>query len=274
MALPQTIETLKNIPIPDLGKVREQRTGARLWALDREAPQSGELLVDVDLRGVPHYAHAHNPPYYEIIPGSVSRLYVRTSIKETLHRINDELRSAGLELYIYDAWRTQATQSYCRDVWFYDYLKRAEPLWSDEQIRDEIGKYWAAGPRTEVELDPSSPPPHATGGVVDLTIAFVGGEPLWMGTIFDDVSVAAHTDYLEQHLPIERSFTYEEGLRNRRLLYWTMTHAGFEVNPNEWWHFSWGDQFWAKIQSWRHGTKVAAHYSAATPADWNSRLSQ
>ncbi|MFM7652374.1 MAG: D-alanyl-D-alanine dipeptidase, partial [Vulcanococcus sp.] len=31
--------------------------------------------------------------------------------------------------------------------------------------------------------------------------------------------------------------------------------AGFEQHPNEWWHFSYGDQLWA----WRAGQDVACY---------------
>jgi D-alanyl-D-alanine dipeptidase len=37
-----------------------------------------------------------------------------------------------------------------------------------------------------------------------------------------------------------------------------MTDAGFANYPNEWWHFSWGDQMWAKMAGER-----AAHYGLA-----------
>ena len=32
---------------------------------------------------------------------------------------------------------------------------------------------------------------------------------------------------------------------NRRLLYNVMTEAGFTNLPSEWWHYDYGDKFWA-----------------------------
>ena len=32
-----------------------------------------------------------------------------------------------------------------------------------------------------------------------------------------------------------------------RLLHWLMTEEGFAGHPDEWWHFSWGDQMWAAL---------------------------
>ena len=57
----------------------------------------------------------------------------------------------------------------------------------------EVEKYWAA-PTTSQD----SPAPHSTGGAVDLTICKIrNGEPLYMGSIFDDATELAHTDYFE-----------------------------------------------------------------------------
>jgi zinc D-Ala-D-Ala dipeptidase len=78
-----------------------------------------------------------------------------------------------------------------------------------------------------------------------------------VGSIFDDVSVLAHTDHFEQYENSQR-YSDDEALHNRRILYWTMTEVGFANNPNEWWHFSWGDQMWAKIVG-----SASAHYGLA-----------
>jgi D-alanyl-D-alanine dipeptidase len=37
-----------------------------------------------------------------------------------------------------------------------------------------------------------------------------------------------------------------------------MTEEGFAGLPDEWWHFSWGDQMWARLTS-----APAAHYGLA-----------
>ena len=37
----------------------------------------------------------------------------------------------------------------------------------------------------------------------------------------------------------------EEIIRNRRLLYHVMTENGFTNLPSEWWHYDYGDRFWA-----------------------------
>jgi len=127
----------------------------------------------------------------------------------------------------------------------------------------EVEKYWARGAPTLQDIDPMSPPPHATGAATDLTLCTVRGDLLWMGTIFDDVTERAHPDFLERESGI--SMSDDEARKNRRLLYWLMREAGFQVNPTEWWHFSWGDQMWAKLASTRGDTHISAWYSVVNP---------
>ena len=82
-----------------------------------------------------------------------------------------------------------------------------------------------------------------------------------MGGVFDDPAELSHTAYFEKinaeqatgqyRLPLG----YTEALRNRRLLYWAMTGAGFANYPYEWWHFDWGTQFWIPNSTWSDGSE-------------------
>ncbi|MES1200940.1 MAG: M15 family metallopeptidase, partial [Pseudomonadota bacterium] len=99
----------------------------------------------------------------------------------------------------------------------------------------------------------------ATGGAVDLTIVWQDGEPLYMGSLFDDATALAGTDRFERDMD-EPSFSHDEARANRRLLYWLMIEAGFSNHPDEWWHYSYGDQMWAI-----HMGKPAALYGLAEP---------
>ena len=37
--------------------------------------------------------------------------------------------------------------------------------------------------------------------------------------------------------------------KNRQILWQVMTKAGFRRHPQEWWHFSYGDQLWAWLEN-------------------------
>jgi D-alanyl-D-alanine dipeptidase len=74
-----------------------------------------------------------------------------------------------------------------------------------------------------------------------LTIVDEQGKPLDMGTEFDSFKETAHTAYFEK-----QNGKQAEAIReNRRLLYHVMTAAGFTNLPTEWWHYDYGDRFWA-----------------------------
>ncbi len=87
--------------------------------------------------------------------------------------------------------------------------------------------------------DPDLMPPHSTGGTLDLTIYdTTTGIDVPMGTLVDEV---ANHRVWTWSIP-----THETEIRkNRSLLYFCMTKAGFVNCPTEWWHYSYGDQEWA-----------------------------
>lgn len=68
-----------------------------------------------------------------------------------------------------------------------------------------------------------------------------------MGTPCDYVGPETATNYYE-NLASKRTLTKaeEEILRNRRMLYNALVAEGFTNYSEEWWHFSFGDQMWAK----------------------------
>jgi len=207
------------------------------------------------LRGRNFYAHDRNPPYWRTIDGAVDELWVRASVGARLQAVDKRLADAGLRLYLFDAWRPRAVQTYFHDVWMPQELRARNPGMDEDAIRAETGRYWAAP-----TVDANSPAPHSTGGAVDLTVVWEDGEPLHMGGLFDDPTAISHTDRLERAYDDTGSYSMEEARASRRLIYWVMTEAGFANHPDEWWHYSWGDQMWAKLTG-----APAAHYGPAEP---------
>lgn len=83
-------------------------------------------------------------------------------------------------------------------------------------------------------------PPHSTGGAVDIEIIDAAGRPLDFGMELRDWNI----------VPSELCETGFDDLpdmvvANRKLLLETMAAEGFVNYPREWWHFSYGDQYWA-----------------------------
>ncbi|HJO98721.1 MAG: M15 family metallopeptidase [Acidimicrobiales bacterium] len=90
----------------------------------------------------------------------------------------------------------------------------------------------------EPDPDPQRPPPHLTGGAVDLTLTH-DGVALAPGTGFDDMTPASAAAALEATTGPDREV--------RRLLFWSMKAAGFVVFDSEWWHFEYGTRRWGAV---------------------------
>ena len=232
-------------PPPAFAEVNSRKQGYRdSVPIDLECSAANERCIDVrdiGIAGHNHYNTASNPPYFVQVPGSVPQLWLREGVVERLQKVNTRLKPAGLELYLFDAWRPQAIQSYFHGTWFPAWLRENRPELSDEELSIEVESYWAAPSKGE-----SSPSPHSTGGAVDLTLRFLDtGQPIYMGGIFDDLTENAHTDWFER--TDASSMSDHIARTNRRLLYNVMSSVGFANNPTEWWHYSFGDQMWAKL---------------------------
>ena len=239
------MQELRERPIPDQAAIRNRPSGWRAKIpIDRAGAAFSEPLVDIHARGIAgenFYYSERNPPYWRRITGSVPDLLARTSVAGRLARVNARLQPHGLELYVFDAWRPRAVQAYFHDVWVPAELQRRDPSLTGDALRREVGRYWSAPTSNE-----DAPAPHSTGSALDLTLRWIGGEQLWLGSLFDDASPIAHRDRMETHADA-MSFSDEEARFNRRLLHWVMSDAGFVGYSEEWWHFSHGDQYWAGV---------------------------
>lgn len=239
----------KKVPIPnpnfDIESIRNYQT----IKIDNTHPLFKEELVDLrefGIKGINYYHSQYSPPYYHSIPGSISKLKTRKTVAEKLRRVNEKLKSVGIELFVFDAFRPLAVQNYFYYQWVPQYLRSIYPEKDEAWIEKEVNSYWAKGARNKEELL-ASIPPHSTGAAVDLTLCFKEtGHLLEMGSIFDDITERSHSTYFENYEDC-KSFTFIEAKKNRRLLYHLMSSEEFTQHPKEWWHFSYGDQMWALI---------------------------
>ncbi len=253
-----TLQHLRDRPIGDQDSARAARKGFRQRiAIARDSRLFGEQVVearDMGLAGENFYAGTRNPPYWQRVDGATDRLWLRRTVAEKLAQVNARAGEAGLELFLFDAWRPRQVQAYFHDVWMPRALQRRNPSLAGAALIEEVERYWAAPSDSE-----ASPAPHATAAAVDLTLRWKGGEQLWMGSLFDDVTALAHRGRFENLDADNFSFSDQEARSNRRLLHWLMVEEGFAGHPDEWWHFSWGDQMWAALTG-----APAAHYGLAT----------
>lgn len=256
-----SLQELRNLAIPDQNSAKERRKGFRDYPIEHSDPRSTEPLVDIvsaGIKGLSFYHRRDNPPYYVSVPGSLPNILLRKGIVAQLAAVNTFLRKFDVELFVHDGFRPVAVQKYFYEKWMPDYLRSKNPTLNGAELTAAVEQYWSRPPTPEeVRTKPS---PHLTGAAVDLGLAYCStGHLVDMGGLFDDPNEISHRDRLEKEPAVNVSI--EEGRAWRRVLHWAMTAHGFHGHPNEWWHFSIGDQLWAKLAG-----EKAAYYGAALEA--------
>ena len=209
----------------------------------REFPDIGSYKIDkhdepmINLR---YMGFLVEPRYYlQGIEGAVPECYARESVVEMLKKAAHLLPS-HLMLKIYDAYRPIQVQQSLWDMYRKKVVEESKDAnLTDEEI-DKKTSFFVSKP----SYDPKVPSLHNTGGAVDLTLVTTRGHyALNMGCDFDDFTPKAWTNHFEEDY--EEHEVNTEARENRRLLYSVMTEAGFTNLPSEWWHFDYGDKFWA-----------------------------
>ena len=149
------------------------------------------------------YATSNNFTRKRMYTGNMRQTFLRLPAAEALAKVQQELKTRGLGLKIFDAYRP-----YSVTVKFW------------ELIKDE--KYVA---------NPAKGSGHNRGLAVDLTIIEVSTKKeLDMGTGFDNFTDSAHHTFNNLEPEVKQ---------NRKLLKDIMKKYGFEMFDTEWWHYSW-----------------------------------
>lgn len=159
-----------------------------------------------------------------------ARAPVRAGLAERLARAASAL-PAGLRLRVVEGHRSAADQraavaSYASE------LRLLHPHLTDAELRHLTSRFVA----------PLEVAPHVAGAAVDLTLVDVCGDPLDLGTPIDATPeqsdgacyFAAHGIGADAHA-------------HRSLLARVLGGAGLVNYPTEWWHWSYGDRYWALV---------------------------
>ncbi|MFI0978316.1 M15 family metallopeptidase [Streptomyces sp. NPDC021093] len=182
--------------------------------------ECGEPLVDVRKSGLRTGGERLDAAgaYAHLREGVVQRL---------LHA--QELLPDGLRLVIVEGYRPPELQR----EYFEEYaaeLRALNPDWNAAELRSAASRY----------VSPPEIAPHSAGGAVDLTLADADGRELDMGTRMnaspEESAGACYT---------EGPGVSPEGRANRAVLGTALTAAGLVNYPTEWWHWSYGDRYWA-----------------------------
>ncbi|MGV0108273.1 D-alanyl-D-alanine dipeptidase [Nostoc sp. DSM 114160] len=209
--------------------------------------ECGEPLIAIPLElfavESPHPYEKLGAPY-----GDRSPYYLRQSVIENLLQAQNYLNllHPNWRIQIFDAYRPIAVQQFMVDYSFAQAV-RERGLTEVELSPNQRQEIWEAvyGIWAAPSLDAKTPPPHSTGGAVDVTLVDDAGQIVNMGSPIDEMSERSHPDYYANS---DRPETQKYHVR-RQLLQDVMLKAGFQRNPREWWHFSIGDQMWAWLNN-------------------------
>lgn len=217
---------------------------------------NGEGLAELPaelLRLEPHPYASLGAPY----GAGASPFRLREGVIARLLRAQARLQQTqpGWRLAIFDAWRPLAVQRFMvRHALVQECQRRGldpdSPGSARAEVEQLVGRFWAPP-----SADPATPPPHSTGGAVDLTLADGEGRPLAMGGAIDALGPVSEPDH-HAVAAAARPGSREADWHTRRcLLARCLASADFAQHPQEWWHFSYGDQLWA----WRQGRPEACY---------------
>lgn len=172
--------------------------------------------------------------YSQHVPNSLKDIYLReATYKKVMQAI--ELLPEQYSFILFDGYRPIQVQQYLFNH-YYEEMRKVYPHFTENEILGETLKYVAFP-----TMNDDRPAPHLTGGAVDLTLGDQEGNPLNMGTDFDEMHESSATDYFEAHPGVN-----DEARKNRRILYNCMREVGFTNYSAEWWHYDYGNFMWAK----------------------------
>jgi D-alanyl-D-alanine dipeptidase len=154
--------------------------------------------------------------------------YVRSGLRDRLVRADASL-PFGVHLLLVEGYRPPAVQLQ-QFTAYADLLRERNPDWTPERIRREASRF----------ISPPEVAPHCTGGAIDLTLCADDGVELDMGTEVNASPVASANRCYTASPDISA-----EAAANRRLLAAALTGADLVNYPTEWWHWSFGDRYWA-----------------------------
>ncbi len=167
------------------------------------------------------------------IPSAVKKAYVRETVAKKLMEAK-KLLPDGYTFEILDAWRPYEVQLSLFSDYYNQIAAGSDGNMTQEQIMKKACEF-VSFPDKSKQVSYV----HSTGGAVDITILDSQENRLDMGTQFDDFSEKSHTSRYEEE-------GKDEQIRNnRRLLNNVMCACGFTNYPAEWWHYDYGDLFWA-----------------------------
>lgn len=208
--------------------------------------ENGELLVDV---GTLNEERLRTDS--RLAEAGEFRFMVREGVLHRLRRAAAALPQ-GWNIALVEGYRSRDYQERVYTEYL-DALRSGNPSWDEDYVRTMATRFASS---------PEAVAPHSTGGAVDILLVDDDGR---------EVDVGAEINETPEHSN-GRCFTDAPlppaARRNRNVLVMAMSGAGMVNYPTEWWHWSFGEQYWAFATA-----AEKTLYSPVRPEDRLGRLS-
>lgn len=202
------------------------------------------LIADPRVVRVP--VHECREPLEELVwiagPAAGAARRVRSGVARRLADAQAALPD-GLRLHLAEAFRPAAAQQ-AIETGYAAALRARYPALPAAELARLTSRYVA----------PVAVAPHVAGAAVDVTLADADGRELWMGCPLDATpEESAGACYFDA------PGLDAEARSHRALLARVLGGAGLVNYPTEWWHWSYGDRYWAH--------RTGASHARYGPAD-------
>ncbi|MBI2706976.1 MAG: M15 family metallopeptidase [Proteobacteria bacterium] len=186
----------------------------------------------VDLKNQTIIAYGPSPE----IPNNTDYTKMRKTVYEKLIQAQS-LLPEGLKLCLYEGYRSLSLQE---KLFNGRYLKvqNLHPEWSQEEVFNETMKLVSP----VINQDGSQNiPPHSTGGAIDIYLIDLKGQPVDMGIQVKDWMEDKDGSLSQTNSQI----ISQEAQEHRKIMNQVLLAVGFINYPTEYWHWSYGDRYWA-----------------------------
>lgn len=187
----------------------------------------------IDLKNQKDIAYGPSPE----IPNNTDYTKIRKTVYQKLKQAQ-ELLPKGLHFCLYEGYRSLDLQKTLFDHRF-EKVKNQNPNWPHNEIFVETTKLVSP----VINQDGSANiPPHSTGGAIDVYLIDNQGKAVDMGM---------HPKDWIDNAALAMTFSpliSPEAQNNRRIMSQALSAVGFVNYPTEYWHWSYGDRYWAYFQ--------------------------
>jgi D-alanyl-D-alanine dipeptidase len=192
--------------------------------------ENGDPLVDLKDQAAIDYGPSPE------IPDNTDYTKMRNTVYDKLIQAQN-LLPQGIRFCLYECYRSLDLQKMLYEN-RYKIIQNHHPDWNEEQLFLETTKMVSP----IINLDGSrNIPAHSTGGAIDIYLIDEKGDPLDMGI--------HPKDWMQDEqgvLSLTNSTRISEQAQNNRLMMNQVLGAvGFTNYPTEYWHWSYGDRYWA-----------------------------